>query len=92
MTVKFSLGQVVATSGVVAAMKDGTIKPSEVSRCIERHMQGDWGEVCDEDKAINDQAVTDGERILSAYNVGQKIWIITEADRSATTVLFPEEY
>jgi len=55
---------------------------------------GDWGTVSDEDKALNDQSVKDGSRILSAYllNTGVSVWIITEADRSATTFLLPEEY
>ena len=59
-----------------------------------RHMAGDWGDVDEEDKAANDQALTDGSRLLSAYRTAaaKKLWIITEADRSATTILLPEEY
>ena len=66
---------------------------------LERHMACDWGEVCDEDKRANDQALVDGSRLLSAYTtlLGVKIWIITEAAdddgrRAATTALLPEEY
>ena len=59
-----------------------------------RHREGDWGEVCPEDWHSNDQAISRGMRILSAYRskTGQKFWIITEADRSATTILLPEDY
>lgn len=61
--------------------------------CIQRHRQGDWGDLCDFDRKANDDALKHGDRILSAYTiVGTKIWIITEWDRSITTVLFPEEY
>lgn len=59
-----------------------------------RHVAGDWGDVCDDDKAANEQALIYGERLLSAYKTpdGTKFWIITEADRSATTILLPDEY
>lgn len=61
--------------------------------CVERHFSGDWGEVCDEDKATNDDALDNGGRVLSAYSLrGSRLWIITEADRTTTTVLTPEEY
>ena len=61
---------------------------------LARHAQHDWGELDNEDKRLNDQAVQDGTRLLSAYTdtKGTKFWIITEADRSATTILLPEEY
>lgn len=69
-------------------------------RCLMRHRDGDWGDLCEEDKLLNDLAVQNGERILSAYDIpkfyclgyADKIWIITEADRSYTTFLFPHEY
>jgi hypothetical protein len=59
-----------------------------------RHVHGDWGEVGQEDWALNDRALVDGSRILSAYTTerGIRIWIITEADRSSTTILLPDEY
>ena len=59
-----------------------------------RHVVGDWGDLCAEDKQVNDQAVVGGMRILSAYQAanGTKFWIITEADRRTTTVLLPEDY
>ena len=63
---------------------------------LNRHVSGDWGELCEEDKELNDQALHDGNRILSAYETSagytRKIWVITEADRSVTTLLLPEEY
>jgi len=86
---KFGLGQVVATQGAQATF-DGDF----LSACLSRHGQGDWGDVCDEDKASNDGALEHGERLLSAYtgNGGSKLWIITEWDRSVTTCLLPSEY
>lgn len=68
--------------------------------CLSRHQSGDWGEVCPDDAAMNDDALRHGGRILSVYPLdparpqgeGTRIWVITEADRSATTCLLPEEY
>ncbi len=59
-----------------------------------RHVSGDWGELCDEDKASNAAALTHGSRVLSAYDIApnHRLWIITEADRRSTTLLLPEEY
>jgi hypothetical protein len=61
---------------------------------LDQHIQGNWGEVGDEDKLLNDGALLSGERLLSAYKTlkGERLWIITEADRSSTTILKPEEY
>lgn len=66
----------------------------EIIDCIRRHSAGDWGLVCDDDWQANDQALKEGARLLSTYETdgGIPFWIITEADRSATTVLLPEEY
>lgn len=62
-------------------------------RCLERHANQDWGDLCVEDKKTNDDAVKHGGRVLSAYELrGDKLWIITEADRSVTTLLTPDEY
>jgi hypothetical protein len=85
----FSLGQVVATRGFLDA--DVAI---EAPLLLGRHALGDWGMVSNDDKKVNDQAVIDGDRVLSAYQLqnGTKIWIITEWDRSVTTLLLPEEY
>ena len=85
----FSLGRTVITRGALDA-----IEGEDVHASIARHASGDWGDVCPEDKQANDDALKVGARLLSAYHTGsgQKFWIITEADRSATTVLLPEEY
>lgn len=86
---KFPLGQVVATPGVMEA----TSEKDRIS-ALTRHQNGDWGEVCAEDRASNDEALESGFRLLSAYTSanGVKFWIITEYDRSVTTFLLPEEY
>lgn len=89
MTGKFKLGQLVATPGVL----DSNLTAIDMVDIINRHASCDWGEVCEEDKQLNNAALTDGLRLLSAYTVnGTKFWIITEADRSVTTILLPEEY
>ena len=66
----------------------------EVDAAIKRHLQGDWGDVCQSDWQRNEQALRDGDRLLSVYQTqaGEKFWIITESDRSATTVLLPSDY
>jgi hypothetical protein len=88
---KFSLGQVVATPGALRALEGSGQTPAFF---LDRHVQGDWGTVDAEDWAANDQALVDGSRILSAYKTlkGKRLWIITEADRSSTCCLLPEEY
>ena len=90
-TKKFPLGQVVATPGAVNAMNEAGDHSNEF---LFRHATGDWGEVPREDAELNDLAVIEDSRILSAYftKSGVKRWIITEADRSSTTILLPEEY
>lgn len=88
-TSMFPLGQLVCTPGIMAMMEDGLY----VMSLLKRHMQCDWGDLCKEDKETNDAAVGVGMRILSAYETSHgKVWIITEADRSATTILLPDEY
>jgi hypothetical protein len=91
MKTLFALGRLVATPGALAALEENGQGCTEY---LERHVQGDWGDLCDEDKQANEEAVEQGLRILSSYrlNDGTKIWIITEWNRSATTVLLPEEY
>ncbi len=86
---KFRPGQVVATPQILE-----TLTQDDILRALNRHVCGDWGEVCDEDKESNERALLLEERLLSAYtsSSGTKFWIITEADRSSTTILFPEEY
>ena len=93
---KFSLGQLLATPAALKALEESGQSPEFF---LDKHVQGDWGEVCEGDKQLNDQAVVDGGRILSAYKTlkGVKIWIITEAaddqgNRAATTTLLPDQY
>ena len=87
----FSLGQIVATPGALRTLEAANQEPLEL---LARHVRGDWGNVPDEDKQENELSIREGFRILSAYTLttGEKIWLITEADRSATTFLRPEEY
>jgi hypothetical protein len=88
----FQIGTLVATNEVSVACQDSSFA-NGVRNAFSRHAKGDWGNLCNEDKELNNQALEDGTRLLSSYEVnGQKIWIITEADRSVTTVLFPHEY
>jgi hypothetical protein len=91
MSQKFSLGDVVATPGALEAIQESN---EEASVYLDRHVRGDWGIVNAPDASLNDTALRDGARIFSAYLLqsGVRIWIITEADRSATTVLLPDEY
>ena len=87
----FLMGQIVATPGSLALFQQHEDIP--INQFLLNHQQGDWGELCADDKQANDYALNNGGRILSAYLIGsQKIWIITESDRSATTILLPEEY
>ena len=88
---RFPLGRVVATPGALRALEEANQNPFEF---LERHQAGDWGELCEEDKSENEFSVQNGFRILSAYRtrLDVKIWVITEADRSATTFLLPHEY
>jgi len=89
--VDLPLGQIVSTPGALAAFQEANVHPYFL---LARHQHGDWGELDEEDWQLNDAAVEDGSRILSAYvlSTGIKIWIITEWDRSATTFLLPSEY
>lgn len=85
---RFSLGRLLITSGAQEAFSD-----QEVLLAISRHQRGDWGIVCMEDRLLNDKALQTGGRLHSAYRYhGVKLWIITEGDRSATTILLPNEY
>ena len=91
LTPLFRLGQVVATPGALEALGEADQLPAEF---LERHLYGDWGEVPPEDAQENIRSVRQGFRILSAYTLstGVKLWIISEADRSVTTLLKPDEY
>jgi hypothetical protein len=88
---KFPLGQVVATPGAMEALREANTDAVDFLR---RHIRGDWGEVDDYDQQQNELSLREGYRILSAYTLvtGVKLWVITEADRSATTILLPSEY
>lgn len=88
------IGQLVASRGVAEEIKCNSAFEKFVRKSFSRHATGDWGDMCEEDKAYNDYALEHGERLFSSYNYNEdtKIWIITEWDRSATTILFPEEY
>ena len=87
----FDLGQIVGTPGAMRALEEAEKHPSEL---LVRHVTGDWGELPDEDKEENERSVEQGFRILSAYTLetGTKVWVITEWDRSVTTLLLPVEY
>ena len=86
---KFPPGQIVITRNAL-----DTLKQSDVHAALRRHLQGDWGDVDAEDRKANDSALVHAARLLSVYHAadGTKFWIITEADRSATTVLLPDDY
>jgi len=88
---KFEPGQICATPGALEAMNEAEQTPMEF---IGRHLYGDWGEVCADDQQANEEALEQKLRLLSAYRTktGVKLWVITEADRSVTTVLLPSEY
>lgn len=88
---RFPLGQVVATPGALEALKDAGHQPLEF---LARHATGDWGELDADDKAANEAALVQGLRLLSAYDLrnSDRIWILTEADRSVTTILLPSDY
>jgi len=88
----FALGQTVSTPGALDALTAAGVPARDL---LDRHCTGDWGDLCDDDKQENDLSVQQGFRILSAYSLprtGVKVWIITEADRSVTTILLPDEY
>lgn len=88
---KFSLGRTVATPGAISALDAAEEMAADL---LFRHQSGDWGEVPPEDAQANEHSLKHGLRLLSAYTLstGVKVWIITEADRSVTTILLPSEY
>jgi hypothetical protein len=88
----FTLGQIVATPGALSALGGEGISSEAM---LLRHVTGDWGELSEEDRRENELSIKESFRILSAYKLprsGVKLWIITEADRSVTTLLLPDEY
>lgn len=86
---QFPLGQTVITPGALAALK-----PEDTLTALSRHVRGDWGELDPEDQLENERSLKAGYRLLSAYRSqdGTRFWVITEADRSVTTILLPSEY
>jgi hypothetical protein len=87
----FDLGQLVATPGALAALEKSGQSPMDF---LTRHVMGDWGELCDEDRKENQFSLEKGFRLLSSYktNAGDPLWVITESDRAHTTLLLPDEY
>ncbi len=86
--IRFQPGSIVATLGALEVASH-----QQIAGIIARHLAGDWGEVGKEDAAANERALKHGERLLSSYDVnGEKLWVITESSREATTVLTPGEY
>jgi hypothetical protein len=88
----FPLGHTMATPGFLGVV--GVAASEEAQDALTRHASGDWGNCCSEDTAHNDAALKDGGRLMSVYEAkdGTEFWVITEADRSVTTVLLPEDY
>ena len=90
MTAPLPLGRVVATPGALKLLSEIGAHPFDY---LARHASGDWGDLCVFDRRQNEIALRDGYRVLSSYPVGREcVWVITEADRSVTTILLPEEY
>ena len=87
----FNLGDVVATPQSICVLNDSGIS---LQSLLQRHVSGDWGDLCAEDIAANNDALQQGNRLLSSYTLSEnvKVWIITEWDRSVTTLLLPSEY
>jgi hypothetical protein len=88
---RFLLGRVLATPGALRACEDAGVNPFHL---LDRHWSGDWGDLPEEDKKENELSIDKQSRILSAYVIAPdvKIWVITEADRSATTIIRADEY
>lgn len=88
-----NIGRLVATRSVSDLMDEKKEFRSDVNTALSQYLHNDWGVTCKEDSELNDRAVKDGERVLASYDtIEGKIWIITEWDRSYTTILFPSEY
>ena len=88
---RFIPGRLIITAGVDTLIHEGRLNPLPYLR---RHVRADWGDLCEADRRRNDTALLSGERLLSSYQVAPDltVWIITEADRSVTTLLLPSEY
>jgi hypothetical protein len=89
----FKLGKTVMTCGIANEIENRSFSEDDIRQSLARHNSGDWGDVSKEDKDLNDDALKNNDRLVSSYKVNQaEIWIITEYDRSCTTILLPEEY
>ena len=95
----FSLGQLLATPGALAMLEAFGVHP--LALVLGRHVVGDWGDLCHEDRALNNHSLANGMRIFSSYKLTRStgdgtttetVWVITEADRASTTILLPSEY
>lgn len=87
---KFTLGQIVMTQGAAQLMHDKGIYPTDL---IQRHASGDWGNLCEEDKAVNEASIKTGGMIMSQYGEGEdRLWLITDSGHAVTTLLLPSEY
>ena len=88
---RFSPGRLLSTPGTLDAMMDAQQSPMDF---VNRHIHGDWGDICDDDRQVNEESLEHGLRLLSSYRTKTcvKLWVITEADRSVTTILLPDEY
>jgi len=87
----FPAGQIVASPGALALLEEAHKSPLEF---LSRHLRGDWGDLCHDDKAENESSLKYGFRLMSTYQITEtkKLWVITEGDRSVTTLLLPAEY
>ena len=89
----FPTGQVVVTTALLSELEGAAIEESMLGELLRRHLGGDWGELPAEDCLSNDEALVFGNRLLSQYRLGEvRIWVITECDRSVTTLLRPDDY
>ena len=95
----FSLGQLLATPGALTTLEAFGVHP--LALVLGRHVVGDWGDLCQEDRALNHHSLANGMRIFSSYKLtrstgdgttNEAVWVITEADRASTTILLPSEY
>ena len=92
--VKFDFGNIYMTCGINQATQENEKLCKFVEKALQRHLEGDWGDLCEEDRQSNEEALVNGDRLFSSYKFNDdiRVWIITECDRSATTILFPDEY
>jgi len=91
---KFKPGQIMVTSSISEEIQEGNGLHLFVHACVSRHLDGDWGDACAEDKASNEAALKNGDRLFSVYKSEEfgVLWVVTESDRSVITCLRPEDY